>query len=230
MADLLSMRVLVVEDDMALADALAAAFSDAGIASDFCGTAGSAADLLALYHFDSAIVDRGLPDADGLDLVRDLRRAGNRLPIILLTAQSAVDARIEGLRGGADDYLGKPFLFAELRARLDALMRRVEGRANDVLNCGNLSYDVETRAVTVDGRPIVLSPRDRDLVEFFLRAQGRTVTLRTLEDQLCGPASAISINALEVSVHRLRRKLSALGCAVTIQTVRGIGYCMKALS
>lgn len=221
------MRVLVVEDDKALADALAAAFSDAGISSDFCSTAAGAADLLALYHFDAAVVDRGLPDADGLDLVRDLRRMGNRLPIIMLTAQSGADARIDGLRSGADDYLGKPFLFAELRARLEALMRRVEGRATNLVSCGNLIYDVETRVVTVDQRQIDLSPRERSLVEVFLRAQGRPVAWRTLEDQLCGPGSAISMNALEVSVHRLRRKLASLRCNVQIQTVRGIGYCMR---
>lgn len=222
------MRVLVVEDDAALADALAAAFSDAGIASDFCSTAGNAADLLALYHFDAAVIDRGLPDADGLDLVRDLRRAGNRLPVIMLTAQSAADARIDGLRSGADDYLGKPFLFAELRARLDALMRRVEGRTTNLVSCGNLTYDVETRIVTVDSGQMELSPRERALVEVFLRAQGRPVSWRTLEDQLCGPDSAISMNALEVSVHRLRRRLAASGCNIVIQTVRGIGYCMRA--
>ena len=224
------MRILVVEDDAALADALRAAFDNAGISAEFCATAANAADLLALYHFDAAVVDRGLPDADGLDLVRDLRRAGNRVPVIVLTAQSAGFARVEGLQGGADDYLGKPFLFAELRARIEAILRRADGRVSNTLESGNLVYELETRVASIAGKPIDLSPRERELVEVLLRAQGRPVSLRVLEDQLCGPAQGISTNALEVSIHRLRRKLGASGCNATIQAARGIGYLIRASS
>ncbi|MDE2561652.1 MAG: response regulator [Sphingomonadales bacterium] len=222
------MRILVVEDDPALSDALAAAFADAGIACDFAISAARASDLLRLYHFDAAVIDRGLPDADGLNLVRDARRAGERLPIIMLTAQSSVLDRVEGLDSGADDYIGKPFAFAELRARLDALIRRADGRANDVVRCGNLAYDLTTRSAAIDDRAIDLSPRDRAMLEALLRGQGRTVAWQTLEDQLCGSEGGISLNALEVSMHRLRRRLVAMGCTAVIQNVRGVGYSMKA--
>lgn len=222
------MRLLVVEDDPALADALAAAFSHAAIAADFCATAGEARELVAGFHFDAAIVDRGLPDADGIDLVRDLRRAGNALPVIILTAQSDAVARVEGLESGADDYLGKPFLFAELRARINAVLRRTEGRVHSVLSCGNLHFDPASGIVSVDDRPLAVTPREREILEILLRAKGRPVSFARLEDQLCGPTQALSSNALEVSIHRLRRKLATAGCTAEPRTMRGLGYAIEA--
>ncbi|MBX9885861.1 MAG: response regulator transcription factor, partial [Novosphingobium sp.] len=186
------------------------------------------AELIALYTFDAAVIDRGLPDMDGLELVRALRRAGNRLPVIVLTAQSDVASRIEGLDAGADDYLGKPFLFAELRSRLNAVMRRVDNRESNTMNCGNLAYALDSHIVTIAARPIDLSPRERLLIEVLLRARGRPLSVGQLEDSLCAVTEALTTNALEVSIHRLRRKLGAAGCSARISWVRGLGYCLKA--
>jgi len=195
--------------------------------AEFCATAEVARQFLDSYHFDALIVDRGLPDADGLDLVQSLRRGGNAIPAIVLTAQSQPNARIEGLDRGADDYLGKPFLFAELRARMDAVMRRAERRPDSWLRCANLSYDLATQQAQVAGRAISLTPRERAIVGLLLRAGGRPVSLARLEDELCSPAEALSTNALEVSIHRLRRKLEAAGCEAMVKAVRGLGYCIE---
>lgn len=221
------MKLLVVEDDAALAEALLAAFERADIQAEFCGTGSSAAELLALYAFDAAVIDRGLPDMDGLDLVRVVRRGGNRIPVIVLTAQSDVMSRIDGLDAGADDYLGKPFLFAELRSRLNAVLRRAEQRVSNTMACGNLAYDLDSRVVSIAAAPVDLSPRERTLVEILMRSRGRPLTPSQLEDRLCATNEALTANALEVSIHRLRRKLKAAGCNARIAWLRGLGYCLQ---
>lgn len=222
------MKLLVVEDDAALAEALLAAFERADITAEFCGTGRGAAELLALYAFDAAVIDRGLPDMDGLDLVRMVRRGGNRIPVIVLTAQSDVNSRIDGLDAGADDYLGKPFLFAELRSRLNAVMRRTEQRFSNTMACGNLVFDIGSRVVSIDAAPIDLSPRERTLIEVLMRSRGRPLNASQLEDRLCAASEVLTANALEVSIHRLRRKLKAAGCTARIAWLRGLGYCLEA--
>lgn len=217
----------MVEDDQELASALSAAFAAAGMAAEFCASAEAARQFVDLYHFDALVVDRGLPDADGLDLVHSLRRSGNQIPAIVLTAQAQASARVEGLDRGADDYLGKPFLFAELRARIEAVLRRTEGRPDSKVSCGNLDYDLSAQQASVDGKPLSLTPRERAIVAVLLRADGRPVSLARLEDALCSPTQALSVNALEVSIYRLRRKLEAAGCDAIVQAVRGLGYCLE---
>ncbi len=222
------MKLLVVEDDAALAEALLAAFNRADINAEFCATGSGAAELLSLYAFDAAVIDRGLPDMDGLDLVRLVRRGGNRIPLIILTAQSDVGSRIDGLDSGADDYLGKPFLFAELLSRLNAVMRRAEQRLSNTMVCGNLAFDADSRVVSVNAAPIDLSPRERTLIEILLRSRGRPLNAAQLEDRLCAANDALTANALEVSIHRLRRKLKAAGSTARIAWLRGLGYCIEA--
>lgn len=221
-------KVLVVEDDAALGEALLAAFTDANVQAEVCASGRNAAELLSLFAFDAAVIDRGLPDIDGLELVNDLRRAGNRIPVIILTAQSDAMSRIDGLDAGADDYLGKPFLFAELRSRLNAVLRRVEQRTANTISCGNLFYDLDSHVVSIAGVPIDLSSRERTLIEVLLRSRGRPLNAGQLEDLLCATTEALTINALEVSVHRLRRKLKAADCTAKIIWLRGLGYCLKA--
>lgn len=220
-------KVLVVEDDAALGEALLAAFTEANVQAEVCASGRTASELLSLYAFDAAVIDRGLPDLDGLDLVSELRRAGNRIPVIILTAQSDAPARIEGLDAGADDYLGKPFLFAELRSRLNAVMRRAEQRLSNTMGCGNLVYDMDSHLVSIDGKPIELSSRERSLVEVLIRSRGRPLSAAQLEDLLCATTEAMTRNALEVSIHRLRRKLEAAGSSARITWLRGLGYCLK---
>ena len=221
------MKLLIIEDDDGLGQALVAAFVRAGISVELRRTAAAAEDMLGLYHFDLAIVDRGLPDADGLDFVRGLRRKGNALPVIVLTAQSDAHARISGLDAGADDYLGKPFLFAELRARIEAVLRRADARLDSTSRCGNLAYNLVSHAASVAGNAIELTPREHRILEVLLRSGERPVSLGRLEDELCDPSQTLSVNALEVSVHRLRKKLLRHGCDAEVQAMRGFGYCIR---
>jgi len=174
------MKLLLVEDDVALTEALLAACAEAEIRPEVCATGEAATELLELYSFDAAVIDRGLPDMDGLELVRTLRSAGNSMPVIVLTAQSDAWSRIDGLNTGADDYLGKPFLFAELRARLNAVMRRANGRPVNTLTCGNLAYDLDSQGVSINGSPADLSSRERNIIAALLRSGGRPSVRRGL--------------------------------------------------
>lgn len=218
------MRILLIEDDEALSRALAGSFAGAGVSCELCETAAEAAQLLEGFAYDAVVLDLGLPDEDGLTLLRRLRMQGNRLPVIVLTARSHPLARVEGLGAGADDYLGKPFLFAELLARLDAVLRRFDGRASNTITYGGLVFDMDARTACVAGELLQLSPREREVLEILLRRHDRPVTHAVIEDQLCGTVDGLSINAIEVYIHRLRRKLVRVDAQVTIQNVRGVGY------
>lgn len=218
------MRILVVEDDRALGEAMADAFASANMTTEPARTAAEAEELLASFAFDAVVLDLGLPDEDGIALLRRLRAAGNRVPVVVLTARVNPPSRVEGLNAGADDYIGKPFLFAELLARIEAVMRRVEDRVGTSFTSGSFTYDLACGSASVAGRPVPLSPRERKLLELLLRRKGRAVSAATLQDQLCGLDDLISANALEVAVHRLRKKLGQAGCELTIENVRGLGY------
>jgi DNA-binding response OmpR family regulator len=221
------MRLLIVEDSLELAEALASAFARRGIATDRATSAGDAELMLQAAHYAAAILDLGLPDEDGLSVLRRLRARDDTLPVLILTARGSVQQRIEGLDTGADDYLVKPFDFDELQARLDAVLRRPAGFLGRVLEAGTLSLDVRTREVSLDGAPIALSLRETELLELLLRRPGRVVPKRVAEDQLFGIEDALGSNAIEVYVHRLRRRLEQRGAPHRIETVRGVGYMLR---
>lgn len=218
------MRLLIVEDDADLAAALAGAFDRRGIDSDLAHSAEEARLMLESLGYAAAVVDLGLPDADGMEVIRALRERGDAMPVIILTARSDVASRVKGLNAGADDYLVKPFEFEELQARLDAVLRRQSGYQGRKLVAGNLAFDIMTREVAIDGRAISLSQRETDFLELLLRRPGRVVPKRLAEDQLFGMSESFGSNAIEVYAHRLRRRLSAEGADIRINTVRGIGY------
>jgi len=222
------MRLLIVEDDAELAGALRAAFARRGIATDHAASAGDADHMLRGAHYSAAILDLGLPDGDGIDVLRELRARGSALPMLILTARGDVQRRIEGLNAGADDYLVKPFDFEELQARLDAVLRRQGGYVGRALMLGALVLDPATREVTLDGAPVALSVRETELLELLLRRAGRVVPKRMAEDQLFGMDEGLGSNAIEVYVHRLRRRLEQSGAALRIDTVRGVGYMLRA--
>ncbi|MDR1990247.1 MAG: response regulator [Acidobacteriaceae bacterium] len=223
------MRILLVEDDLALTEALAAAFTRAEIFCDVAPTVASASDLLTGRTFDAVILDLGLPDDDGLTLLRWLRGRNDATPVIILTAKSQPDARVKGLNLGADDYLGKPFLFEELHARLNAVMRRRDGHLYSVVAVGDLRFDFETRIATVRGVPLNLTPRERATLELMVRRRERLITRRQLEDQLFSITGELGSNAVEVYVHRLRRKLANADAHVSVETQRGLGYTLRPL-
>jgi len=222
------MRVLIVEDDRALAAALADALSGRAVAADLVHDAAAAEDSMAVADYAAILLDLGLPDEDGVALLRRIRARGDYRPVIVLTARGEISARIAGLDAGADDYLTKPFDMDELHARLMAVLRRQGGYLGRSLACANLHLDIGSHAAFVDDAPLMLSLREMELLELLLRRVGRVITRRFAEDHLFGLDGGVESNAVEVYVHRLRRRLEQAGATVAIQTIRGVGYMMVA--
>lgn len=219
------MRLLLVEDDRDLAAALAQALGRHGIATDHAARAGDAEAMLAVADYGAVLLDLGLPDRDGLALLRMWRGQGVAVPVIVVTARGDTRARIAGLDAGADDYLPKPFDVDELVARLRAVTRRRDALAGNDIALGNGRFDTVRRELTVAEAVVPLSARETELAALLFRRIGRVVAKAAVEDQLFGlMGEGGGPNAVEVYVHRLRRKLEAAGAAVRIETIRGIGY------
>jgi DNA-binding response OmpR family regulator len=218
------MRLLVVEDEPELAALLRAALSRAGFAVDLAATIAVAEDCLAVTTYDAIILDLGLPDGDGLPFLRSMRQRGDGSPVLILTARDAPEDRVAGLDTGADDYLVKPFHMAELVSRMRALLRRPNAALGVRLELGNLILDTATRQGEVGGQPLPLSVKEAALLELFLRRQGRVATREAIEHSVYDFTTTLGSNAVEVLVHRLRRKLAEAGATVVIHTLRGIGY------
>ena len=220
------MRLLVIEDDVDLAEALTEAFARRKIHCDLAHDAGDGEQMMMATDYSAIILDLGLPDEDGIALLRRLRAKGRVEPIVILTARGDGPSRIDGLKHGADDYLAKPFLFDELEARVHAVLRRQGGYIDRRISLGNLHMDMTTREVSTDTGLVDFSAREAELIEILIRRSGHVVPKRILEDQLFGAGDSLGSNAVEVYVHRLRKKLEAAKVSVKIQTVRGVGYFM----
>ena len=219
------MRILVAEDDAILADAVLRSLRRAGYAVDCVNNGLEADSALDGDEFDLLILDLGLPRKSGLEVLKRLRGRDSRLPVLILTALDGVSDRVRGLDAGADDYLAKPFDLAELEARVRALTRRGMAGGPTLLRHGALSYDQVGRVARVNGEALELSAREISLLEIFLQRAGRLVSKDQLVSHLCAWGEEVSPNAIEVYVHRLRRKLEAGG--VRIVTVRGLGYSLE---
>lgn len=220
------MRVLIVEDNAVMSSLLMKGLAAAGLAADIMETANSAIAALQTTRFEAVILDLGLPDADGLSVLRDLRHRHDPTPVLVLSARIDLRDRIEVLHRGADDYLVKPFAFEELIARLQALLRRPASALGLLLRLGNVTIDAEARQVFVDDRPERFSAREVDALEILMRRSGRVVATRLVEDHLFGPSAEVGSNAVQVYVHRLRKQLAEAGAKVQVHTVRGVGYIM----
>ena len=218
------MRLLLIEDNRRLADLLADYLDKSGYRVDRAESLAMAHDFCAIAYYDVIVLDLGLPDGDGFSFLADLRRSGDSVPILILTARDGIDSRIKGLDLGADDYLLKPFHNDELAARLRALLRRPENFLGHSLRCGNLSLNANERKVEISEQPLSLSRREVDVLEIMLRRGGHIVTKQALMEAMHETGDALSDNALEVSIHRLRKKLQAGGSTCEVKTVRGIGY------
>jgi len=219
------MRVLVAEDDPSVAEGLIRSLRQAGYAVD-CATTGDEADAaLEANEFDLLILDIGLPKKSGLEVLKRLRSRGSKVPVLILTALDSLNDRVTGLDAGADDYLAKPFELAELAARVRALARRGMAGGLALISHGALTYDQVGRVARMNGDPIELSAREMGLLEVFLTRAGRLVSKDQLVNHLCEWGEGISGNAIEVYVHRLRKKLEPGG--VRILTVRGLGYSLE---
>ncbi|SAH99003.1 two-component system response regulator [Bordetella trematum] len=219
------MRILIAEDDSILADGLSRSLRHHGYAVDAVGDGLSADSALAAQAFDLLILDLGLPQLTGLEVLRRLRARNSLLPVLILTAADSVEQRVKGLDLGADDYMAKPFALSELEARVRALTRRGAGGGATVIRHGRLVFDQTGRVASVDDHTLDLSAREVSLLEILLARSGRMVSKTQLVDHLCEWGEEVSTNAIEVYVHRLRKKLEPSG--VKIITVRGLGYCLE---
>jgi two-component system OmpR family response regulator len=219
------MRILIAEDDPVLADGLSRSLRGAGYAVDVVA-AGDAADAaLAVQSFDLLILDIGLPRVSGLEVLKRLRSRGAAMPVLILTAADSVEQRVKGLDLGADDYMAKPFALSELEARVRALTRRAAGGSQNVLRHGALTLDLSGRVASLNGAPLELSARELGLLEILMQRAGRLISKEQLVDRLCEWGEEVSNNAIEVYVHRLRKKLEPAD--IRIATVRGLGYCLQ---
>lgn len=221
------MRLLIVEDNDELAQLLAKGLQSAGFETDHFASAGDAQAALTAIRYAALILDLGLPDGDGLSILRELRRRKDPIPVLVLTARGGVHDKVSGLRSGADDYLVKPFAFDEFVARIEALLRRPGQLLGTSLRLGNVIYDTESRHMSVDGKPEPLSSRETAVLELLMRRKGNVVPKKLMEDHVFGFAGEVASNAVEVYVHRLRKRLADHGAQVKIHTIRGVGYLMS---
>jgi len=221
------MRVLVIEDHQRLARLIVAGLAGFGIGADAFATAEEGVSAMRSISYDALVLDLGLPDRDGLDVISELRAAASRIPILILTARDGIDERVEGLDRGADDYLLKPFAMKELTARLRALLRRPGGPLGTTINIANMSLDTGVRQVKVDGQVVAISRRELDALEILMRRAEQVVSKRVLEDSIYGLGEDVTPNTIEALVSRLRRRLEALHAGVSIHTLRGVGYLLK---
>lgn len=214
------MRILVVEDDELIARGIVSGLRAYGMTADSVPSVAQAELARHAGHCDAMVLDLGLPDEDGMQLLARMRERGDTLPVLLLTARDAVEDRIAGLQGGADDYLVKPFDLGELVARLHALMRRASGRSVNLIEAGALSLDPASGQAWLDGAPIELSRRETELLASLMQAGGRCLSGEQLKDSLYGFEQDVGSNAINVHIHNLRRKLGP----DVVDTVRGLGY------
>lgn len=227
------MRILVVEDDVGIATGLRANLQQRGYAVDVCDGVAAAWSTLRAEHFDAVLLDLGLADGDGSEVLRRLRQSPQggasaspgvlpdpATPVLIVTARDQVRQRVAGLDLGADDYLTKPFDMDELDARLRALLRRAAGRASPTIRHGDIELDPAARTVRLRGKPVEMSPREFSVLQVLLEARGRVLSRQQIEERLYSWNAAVESNAVEVHIHHLRRKLGS-GC---IQTMRGVGY------
>jgi DNA-binding response OmpR family regulator len=219
-----NVRVLVIEDEVRIVEILRSALSRSGFAVDAVGLCEDARAALAVNPYDAVILDLGLPDGDGLRLLKDMRAQGNAVPVLVLTARDAVEHRVAGLDTGADDYLIKPFAMSEVIARIKALLRRPEGALGALLRSGNIAFDTIGRDLRIGETVLVLPRRESAILEHLMRRAGRVVPKTVLEEKLYGIDDELGSNAIPVHVHHLRRKLMERGATVEIHTVRGVGY------
>jgi two-component system response regulator QseB len=217
------MRVLLVEDDALLGDGIKSGLSQAGFGVDWAKTCEQGRLAVTTGNYEVLVLDLGLPDESGFNLLRELRSAHHPLPVLILTARDTLQDKLAGFSWGADDYLVKPFELDELIARLHALIRRFHGRTTSMIRYGNIEIDPEGRTASQNGTLVDLPHREFTLLEHLIENQGRVLTRTQLEQSLYGWNAEVESNAIEVHVHHLRKKLGA----ALIKTVRGVGYMIE---
>ena len=220
------MHILIAEDDEVLADGLCQSMRQQGYAVDYVSDGQEADHILrGTQPFDLVILDLGLPRLDGFSVLRNMRERNRQIPVIILTARDGVGDRVKGLDLGADDYLVKPFNLAELEARVRALIRRGQCGVNPVYTCGTMTFDSVGRRAAINGEPLELTTRELSVLEALMSRIGWVVSKEQLLERLYSYAEEASGNAIEVYIHRLRKKIERAG--VSIRTIRGLGYIIE---
>jgi DNA-binding response OmpR family regulator len=220
------LRILLIEDDPELGEGLQQSLAQCGYAVDVARTAHEGRHACSLTRYELLILDLGLPDADGLDLLRELRGHGFAAPVLILTARGELNDRVAGLDAGGDDYLAKPFALRELEARVRALLRRGIEANSPMLHLGNLAYDATERRVVANGVDLELTARELAVLEALLRRPRALISKEQLFESLYPWDSDANLSAVEVYVSRLRKKLEPAG--VAIRMFRGLGYRLEA--
>lgn len=222
------MRILIAEDDDALAEALRFSLTEAGYAVDRVGTGQDADGALKGEGFALVILDLGLPRLDGFEVLRRLRKRNASVPVLILSGREAPEEKVTGLDLGADDYLVKPFSLNELHARVRALLRRGQTGGGSVISYGALAFDTVSRTVTLDGRTVALSVHELGVAEFLMRRFGRVVSKEQIVEQIYSYDREVTPNAIEVYIHRLRKKID--GSGLSVRTLYGQGYLLDYMS
>ena len=218
------MRILLVEDSSELLQFVKIGLEGQGYVVDGFETVGDSDAAMAVTSYDAVILDLGLPDGDGLDLLRSWRNRGVTAPVLILTERDTLDDRIKGLDGGGDDYLIKPFDLEELQARLRALLRRPKAALGAVITVGNISLDSTSREIRIERVPVAFPRRETAILEQLMRRCGTVVPKEILVARVYSFDDDVTLNSLEAGVSRLRKRLGKLGSGVTIRTLRGVGY------
>ncbi|HWO99107.1 MAG TPA: response regulator transcription factor [Methylococcus sp.] len=219
------MKILLIEDDAILADGLTHTLGQSGYEVTSAMNGSYADHLLATQDFDLVILDLGLPGLDGVEILRRLRARKNPVPVLILTARDGLHDRIRGFERGADDYLTKPFALQELEVRVKALLRRSRGGFSNDIVIGRLTLDSLNHRVLVDGEPLPLTPREYGVLESLLLNAGRVVSKDRIAQRLSARNEELGDNAIEVYIHRLRKRIETLG--IKIRTIRGLGYLLE---
>ena len=219
------MRIFIVEDDLVLADALKNSLMQSGYAVDLVTNGADADGVLTYQAFDLVLLDLGLPKLGGFEVLKRMRSRGNKTPVLILTANDDLDDRVKGLDLGADDYLSKPFILAELEARVRALIRRGLAGSSSIITVGNLQLDTVNHAAAYNNTSLNLSARELAVLEILMLKTGKVVNKEQMLEKLCNFDDDISDNALEVYMHRLRKKLDHSD--INIRTIRGLGYMLE---
>ncbi len=217
------MQVLLVEDDQSLAAGLCKALRNEGFVTNHVAAGKAALHAVSTEPPDIVVLDLGLPDMDGLDVLKRIRDSGSQVPVLILTARASIDARVSGLDGGADDYLSKPFEIPELIARLRVIERRLSTTQDSTIEVGEVTLDTLSRQVACKGEPVELARREYTVLKSLLENCGKIQTREQLESRLYSWGEEVSSNAIEVHVHHLRKKFGS----DFIKTVRGVGYTVR---
>lgn len=220
------MRILLVEDNRSLSDWMAKALRQSGAVVDCMHDGAHADHVLLTQCYDIVLLDLTLPRLDGITVLRNLRKRESKIPVLILTVKNSIEERVVGLDAGADDYLAKPFDLSELEARIRALVRRAQGVVRNDILLGSLQYEFAGRHFKLTGQTLDLSPREHSVLELLITHANTPVGKQTLSNQIVALDASLSVEAIEIYVHRLRKKLE--GSGVQIRTLRGLGYMLEA--